>query len=217
MAKHAGASLPKRGLARLLAILLVVAPLQAQQPPAAPQPIAPAPLVQNLKVIPLAGKGEQNDLEKRVMAPLVVEVMDQNDRPVEGAEVVFRFPINGPGAAFPGGKPAQSSRTNAQGQAAAMNWTANNQVGAFDVHVTATYGNQIGETTFSMSNVTRVVEEPKKSSKRGWLSQKWVKVALIGGAAGVAAGIALALRGGGSSSGNTIIISPGSPGIGGPH
>ena len=28
------------------------------------------------------------------MAPLVVQVVDQNERAMEGAEVVFRFPLN---------------------------------------------------------------------------------------------------------------------------
>ena len=62
----------------------------------------------------LAGSGEMNDLERRVMAPLVVQVLDQNDRPMEGAEVVFRFPLNGPGATFPGGKNSVIVRTNAR-------------------------------------------------------------------------------------------------------
>src|ERR1700680_1812652 len=102
---------------------------QQAQPQPQGKPMAQLPIVQNLKVIVLAGKDEMNDLERHVMAPLVVEVLDQNDRPVEGAEVVFRFPINGPGATFPGGRTSQTTRTNGQGQAAAMNWVANNQVG----------------------------------------------------------------------------------------
>jgi len=78
------------------------APAPAQ--PAPQKPLAPLPVVKNLKLMVLAGNGEMNDLERRVMAPLVVQVLDQNDRPVEGAEVVFRFPLNGPSATFTGGK-----------------------------------------------------------------------------------------------------------------
>jgi hypothetical protein len=232
-------SLSMRGsLAQVLAALLAVAPLfgQSQAPPApapAPptftpetsaQPAQPAPAsptIQGLKVVPLAGKGEMNDLERHVMAPIVVEVMDQDDRPVEGAEVVFRFPINGPSATFTGGKTSQTVRTNGQGQAAARNWTANNQVGSLDVHVTASYGNQVGETTFQMSNVTRIVEEPKKSTRQGgWWSPTWVKAAIVGGTIALAVGVVLATRGGSSktaASQPTITITPGSPTIGGPH
>jgi len=237
MKNTANRTLSIRGaLARILIVLLPIVPVLAEQqgqgsaqtpasPPSspAPQPGQPAPaspLVQGLKIVPLAGKGEMNDLERHVMAPLVIEVLDQNDRPVEGAEVVFRFPINGPGATFPGEKTSQTTRTNGQGQAAAMNWIANNQVGAFDVHITANYGNQLGESTVSMSNVNKIVEEAKKTQKNGaWYSPRWVKLAILGGTVALAAGVVLATRGSGSTTKAppTITITPGPPTVGGPH
>src|SRR5580658_6500110 len=142
-----------RWLPQLLAMVLIVTPLYAdeqappapQSPPAAAQPapaqpqtappqtpppnaplkpMAPLPVVRNLKMLVLAGNGEMNDLERKVMAPLVVQILDQNDRPVEGADVVFRFPLNGPGAAFAGGQTAQTVRSNGTGEAAAVNWMA---------------------------------------------------------------------------------------------
>ncbi|MGD0435982.1 MAG: hypothetical protein ABSB86_05925, partial [Bryobacteraceae bacterium] len=127
----------ERCLAQVLAFLMVLTPVLADQqapplpaptpatpqtpstPPAQPPAPAPLPVVQGLKIITLAGKDEMNDLERKIMAPLVVSISDQNDRPVEGAEVVFRFPLNGPSALFPGGKSSQTVRTNGQGQAAA--------------------------------------------------------------------------------------------------
>jgi hypothetical protein len=177
-------------------------------------------MMRSLKVTTLAGNKAMNDLERGLMAPLVVQVLDQNDRPVEGAEVVFRFPLNGPGATFRGGNTSQTVHTNGQGQAAAMNWTANNRVGTFEVHVTAAYGNQLGETTVSMSNVTRIVDEGKGAKKGAkWYSSKWVKIALIAGGAATVVGIVLATRGGSSSTTTvpTITITPGSPTVGGPH
>src|ERR1700680_733786 len=226
----------RRALARILIVLLPIVPVLAGQqspgsaqtpasPPSSPspqpgQPASASPVVQGLKIVPLAGKGEMNDLERHVLAPLVIEVLDQSDRPVEGAEVVFRFPINGPGAVFPGGKTSQTARTNGQGQAAAMNWTANNQVGAFDVHVTATYANQSGETTVSMSNVNRIVDEGRKIQKNGgWWSPRWVKLAILGGTVALAAGVVLATRGGSSTTSKqpTITITAGPPTVGGPH
>jgi len=194
-------------------------PAAAAAPPqAAPvQPVAQLPVEQSLKLRVLAGDNEMNDLAKRVMAPLVIQVTDRNERPAEGADVVFRFPISGPGAAFPGGKTSQTVRTNAEGQAAALNWMANGQVGKFSVHVTATYGNQIGEATLTMSNVTTVVPEKPKSTAAGWWSHKWVKVAVIGGvAAAVGIGVFLATRGS-KSSGPPITVNPGSPTVGAPQ
>ena len=220
------------GLAAPPAAYGQLAPAQQQAPtpqqvpaPAQIKPMAPLPLVQSLKVIPLAGNGEMNDLERRVMVPLVVEVLDQNDAPIEGADVVFRFPLNGPGAAFAGNRPSNKVRTNGQGQAAATGWQANDQVGTFDVHVTATYGNQIGETTVSMSNVTRIVDDVKKKRQNNasfWSSRTFKIAAIVGGAA-LVAGIVLATRGGGGTKPSptpappTITITPGSPTVGGPH
>jgi len=213
----------KRCLCPVIAVLLAVptgaaaqqAPVSA---PAEAKPAPPLPMVQNLKVLPLAGNGESNDLERRVMAPLVVEVLDLQDRPIEGAEVVFRFPLRGPSAVFTDQKTVKTVRTNGQGQAAATGWTANNEVGSFQIHVTANYGNQEGETTITMSNVQRVpdAELNRIAKRKSFWSSKWFKIGLIAGGAGLAAGIVLATRGGGTHTTPTITVSPGSPSVGGP-
>ena len=96
---------------------------------------------------------------------------------------------------------------------------ANGQVGNFQVHVNASYGNQVGETTVSMSNVTRIADEAKgkKSTHESLWSHRWFKIAVIGGAAAaIGIGVFLATRGGGSKSGTTVTINPGSPGVGAP-
>jgi len=224
-------------LPQALAVLLAVPPgLLAQQPtappPAAPpgtnspapqaptqiKPMSPLPIVQDLQVIPLAGNNEKNDLERRVMAPLVVEVLDRNSRPVEGADVVFRFPLNGPGATFRNQQTSKTVRTDGTGQASATGWMANDEVGTFQVRVTASYGNETGETTIKMTNAARVTAEDRKSKRgRSWWSSPWVKVAVIGGAAAAVAGIVLATTGGGGSSSHTVTITPGPPVVGAPH
>jgi hypothetical protein len=208
----------------LLLLLILPSWIAAQQVPApAPaKPIAPLPTVQNLKIIPLAGAGEMNDLERRTMAPLVVEVLDQNDHPVEGAEVVFRFPLKGPGATFPNDRTSRMVRSDAQGEAAALDWTANSEVGSFQVHVTASYGNQIGETNITMSNVTRITDALRKQNekKRHVWSSKWFKIGVIAAAAAIAVGVVLATRGSSSTTkatSPTVTITAGSPTLGGPH
>jgi hypothetical protein len=236
--------LRRRWLPQALAVLLVVTQIQAAEqaaappqtpaapqtgtPPTAPNPIpaqpqAPAqpvpqlPVEQSLKIVALAGDGEKNDLERRVMAPLVVQVLDRDERPVAGAEVIFRFPISGPSASFGGGKTSVTVRTRGDGQAAATNWMASG-VGTFQVHVNASYGNQVGEITVSMSNVTRVVEEAKKSKAGSLWSHRWFKIAVIGGAAvAIGLGVYFGTRGGGGKSGSTVTITPGSPTVGAPQ
>ncbi len=204
-----------------LAILLALPPNLLAQQPTVQQPVAqqPAqtetlPAVEGLKVIPLAGNHAMNDLERRVMAPLVVQVLDQNSRPVEGAQVVFRFPLNGPGAEFGNQQTAQTVRTNADGQASAVGWMARG-AGTFQVHITVSRGNELGETTISMTNVTRIVDDGKVRHKTWW-SNKWAKIAVIAGAAGAVVAVVLLTRGGGSSS-RTVTATPGSPTIGGPQ
>ena len=115
------ASLLRHGLPPLLSVLLVVLPvvaddalpLAAQQPPAAPGRLhgarAATRCLYAATRCPCAAShdrkpqsdcpgwpDEVNDIQRKVMAPLVIEVLDQNDRPVEGAEVVFRFPLEAP-------------------------------------------------------------------------------------------------------------------------
>ena len=230
----------RRWLPQALAALLVVTQVQAAEPGAAlpqapegqpatpapapgqpapgqPAPVAPLPVEQSLKVRVLAGDGEMNDLERRVMAPLVVQVVDQNERAMEGAQVIFRFPLDGPSAVFPGGKNSVTVLTNGVGQAAAINWMANGQTGSFQVHVNATYGNQVGEATLTMTNVTRIENSSKNlagaSKKEGLWSHRWFKVAVIGGAAlAVGLGVYFGTRGG--NSGTTVGVSTGPPTVG---
>jgi hypothetical protein len=158
-----------------------------------------------------------NDMQRRVMSPLVVQVVNTEDTAMEGAEVVFRFPLDGPSATFPGGKNVLTARTNGAGQAAAMNWMANGMAGTFQVHVTASYGNQVGEATVSMTNVTRIEASAKQAKKEKSLwSHTWFKAALIGGAVAIGVGIYFATRGGGGKSGSTVTVTPGQPTVGTP-
>jgi len=209
----------KRWLPYALAGLLVLPPnVGAQEPASTPQgaPVAQPATVQSLKIIPLSGNQGMNDLERKVMVPLVVQVVDQSDQPVDGADLVFRFPLNGPGATFAGDKSSQTFRTNADGQASATGWTSNGKVGTFRVQVTASRGNELGSATISMTNVTRIVGAGRTSGKRWW-SSKWAKIGIVAGTAGIIAAIILANRGSGSTSPTVITATPGSPTIGGPQ
>lgn len=200
-----------------LAFVLALPPVAVSQTPTSPVPSSTqAATIRNLRIIPLAGNQEMNDLENKVMAPLVVQVLDANDQPVEGADVVFRFPLNGASATFEGDQNAKTFRTNVDGQAAATGWTANGKVGAFRVQVTATRGTEQGSTVVSMTNVTRITEAQKKSSQnKKWWSSRWGKVAIGAGVAAIVVGIVLGVRGGSNT--HVITATPGQPTIGGPQ
>lgn len=207
----------QRWLRQILAVLLALPPFAGAQTPAAQAPGQIAPIAslqtQDLRVVPLAGNGEYNDLQRLIMAPLVVQVLDQDGRPLEGAQVVFSFPLQGPTATFGNKQSSQTTRTNADGQAAATGWVANTP-GTFQVKVTATRGNEIGETTIMMTNATKVVETRKEKHK-SWWSSKWAKIGVIAVAAAVVVSVVLIERGGSSTT--TVTASPGSPTIGAPQ
>ncbi len=201
--------------------LALAVSLAAPAWPAAPPPATPPPNEQ-LKVFVLEGQGAVNYLpEKRGRTP-VVEVRDENDLPVEGAEVLFELPASGPGGEFAGGGRSKSVKTGIGGQAAAP-FTVNNQAGAFQIKVTAKIGDKIGRAVIGQVNsATPAVMTPQKKS--GWFTTRKMLIISSVAAAGVIAGV-LATNGG-SSSGSTptappapptIIITPGSPTFGGPR
>lgn len=184
---------------------------QAQTPaPAAPQtPIAPVPTVEDLKVLVLEGQHSINNTARHIGVQPVVEVRDQNDRPVEGASVVFRLPPSGAGGSFGANALTFTARSNAQGQAAASGFVPNDQLGRFDIHVTATLQNRIGQATISETNSPNnlSVVEPEAKHTPLWRN----KYVLIGVAAAAVAGIVFAVRSGHSSPAPnpTVTITPG--------
>jgi hypothetical protein len=205
-----------RRLRRYLSLILAAAialPASNGQTPAQPPAAQPQGTTRTLKVVALAGNGEFNDLANKVMAPLVIEVLDQNDDPVEGADVTFRFPLQGPGATFADQKTSAISRTGPDGQAAATGWMANSQVGKFQVQVTATRANEYGFGVLMMTNVTKMPSRARSKSKSWWTS-KWAIVTYVAVAAAVVVGVVLATRGSGSK---VIVVNPGSPTIGAPQ
>jgi hypothetical protein len=201
-----------RAMALLMAALLGVPSIALGQQPAPAAPPATVPTVRSLRIIALAGRNSENDLQTGVMAPLAVQVLDSNDRPIEGATVVFRFPPTGPSAKFSDDQLTQTVRTNTGGQARATGWMANMVVGQFAVFVTASRGNEQGTLSIPMSNVPRFVPSSERKQKH-WYTSKW---AIIGYIAGAAAITAILVSNGGAGS-TTIRGVPGAPTVGGPQ
>jgi hypothetical protein len=115
---------------------------------------------------------------------------------------------------FDGQRTSETVRSNAEGQARAINWTANNQTGAFQVRVTASLGNEFGQTIVTMSNVSHVTAETGRTHHRFWNKKVAIVVAVV--AAGAVTGILLS-RNSGSSGPTQVTISAGTPTLGGAH
>lgn len=193
----------------MLIVQLISVAASAQAPQTPQTPIAPVPTVEDLKVLVLEGQHSINNTARHIGVQPVVEVRDQNDRPIEGAMVLFRLPPSGAGGSFGNNSLTFSSRTNAQGQAAASGFVPNDQLGRFDIHVTATLQNRIGQATISETNSPNSlsVVEPAPKHTPLWRN----KYLLIGVAAAVAVGVFFAVRSGHSSPAPppTVTITPG--------
>lgn len=195
-----------------------------QAPNTAQTPVAGQPANQGptglapeggLKVVVLSGNTSTNINLHETVVP-VVEIRDQDDRPLEGAKVEFQLPLTGPSGAFEGGVRNLTATTNVQGQASAP-YVPNNELGRFTIQVKATLGTRTGSGTITARNANE--SEPVKGPSKIGSHKKLIIVAAVL-TAGAIVGIVLATRGGGGGNGGgnpTLTISPGVPTVGAPH
>lgn len=169
-----------------------------------------------LKIVVVQGEGALNNIKSRTATQPVVEVRDENDKPVEGAEVVFQLPAAGAGGVFNGWMRTQTTRTNAQGQASASGMTPNDQEGRFNIKVTATQGNKTGTAIIAQSNT---LSGGNGRSARGSRKALWVVLGLAA-VGGIAGGVA-ATRGNGNGTTTPVAvpvtITPGPVSVGTPR
>lgn len=179
-----------------------------------PQPAEPPGV---LKIVVLEGEGAVNNIRARSATAPVVEVRDENDKPVAGAEVVFQLPPAGAGGVFHGWMRTQTVRTDERGRAAASGYAPNDQAGRFNIKVTATLGNKTGSAVIAQSNVYRGGgAAPGMSGGRAG----WWKIALGVGTAGAVIGAVAATRGNGqtaTAASRPITIVPGPITVGSPR
>ncbi len=170
----------------------------------------PAPL--GIKIVVLQGEGARHSIRSRHGVQTVIEVRDQDSRPLPGAQVVFQLPAAGPGGTFPGGRLTQRTVTDARGQASTAGFAPNDQEGRFNLKVIAVSGDLKAEAVVSQVNQARTEIDARRRSKKPWI------VLALGGAA---AGIIAATRGGGGSAAAaptpTITLVPGPVSVGGPR
>ncbi|HTM47552.1 MAG TPA: hypothetical protein VL285_02655 [Bryobacteraceae bacterium] len=163
------------------------------------------------------GEGAENNVRTRSATQPVVEVRDEGDKPVPGAEVVFQLPPAGPGGVFNGWMRTQTARTGPEGRAQANGFAPNDEEGRFNIRVTATSGTKTSNAIIAQTNTrgTGNGGHHAKSNKK-----LWTIIAIVGVAA-LTGGIIAATRGGDSNSSETVsipvTISPGPVTVGGPR
>jgi len=115
-------------------------------------PTATAQTTAGIKIVIVQGEGAVNNVKQRVAREPIVEVQDENNRPVVGALVLFTLPERGASGVFANGSHTMSVVTDAQGRAIGAGLKPNNVGGNFQIRVDATYQNQTASASISQSN-----------------------------------------------------------------
>jgi hypothetical protein len=171
--------------------------------------------VTGLSITIVEGEGAINNVRQRVNREPIVQVEDENHKPIAGAVVVFFLPDTGASGTFADGSRMLMTVTDNQGRATARGIRPNGQSGPMLIRVTASFQ---GLTASSVITQTNAAAASAASGAGLSTTAKWAII--LGIAAGAAAGgVIAATRGGGSSSPSTpppITITPGTPTVGGP-
>lgn len=206
-----------RTVSPALCLSMISAILTAQEKPT-PVPGSPAAVVRRLppgglKILVLEGRDIRNSIKTKSAVSPVVQVLDSQDQPVQGATVTFEVPPTGPGGTFAAGAPLATARTDYGGQATAA-FTPNNVAGTFFIRVSASLGDQKAEARIRQINDKDLPEPAAIIPPKAWYKQKkWWAVLGAAAGGGIATGIILA----GRNDPPTVTISPAPIGIGGPR
>ena|SRR5690242_16132229 len=174
----------------------------------------PAPQAPTLRVVIVEGEGAINNIKERVNREPIVQVEDENHKPVAGAAVIFFLPNQGPSGVFPNGTRSLTVTTDAQGRAVASGIRPNNVAGQLQIRVTASYQGQVASATITQTNVAAA-----GAAAGAGLGTTAKLLLIIGLAGGAAAGAIVATHSGSSSTPSTppaISITPGTPTVGAP-
>jgi hypothetical protein len=164
-----------------------------------------------LKIVILDGEGAINDIKQGTAREPIVEVRDENDRPLSGALVVFTLPDRGAGGVFADGSKSLMVHTDSKGQVVARGLRPNKTAGEFRIRVDASHQGLTANTTIAQTNVLGTAVAATG------ISAKLITIlSIVGGAAAV--GVVAATRGGSeSSSSNPTTINPGRTTVGPPQ
>lgn len=154
------------------------------------------------------GEGALNDIRARTAREPIVEVQDENHKPVAGALVLFTTPGSGPSGVFPGGLTSFKTTTAADGRATATGLKPNRASGQFQIQVTATLGELSTVAVINQTNMGKLTSV--QSHAAHGISMK--AIAIIGGVAGAGALTGFLLTRGSHSD----TITAGAPTVGAP-
>jgi hypothetical protein len=186
--------------------------------PCVPVIFAQAP-AHTLNLVIVEGDGAINNIRQRTAREPVVQVEDENHKPVAGAAVIFLLPEHGAGGTFADGSHSLTVTTNAQGRASARGIHLNSVQGQFQIGVTATYNGMTATTTISQSiAVGAAGAGGAGAAVAAGLSAKAIVIIVVAAAAAAGGAAYAATHTGGSSSAAAAgtTITPGTGTVGPP-
>lgn len=167
-----------------------------------------------LNIVIVEGEGAINNIKQRTAREPIVQVEDQNHKPVAGAAVVFLLPDQGASGVFANGSHTLTVMTDAQGRAVARGFRPNSVQGKLQIHVTASHQGQTASATINQVNALTAAT----GAAAAGVSAKLITILVIAGGA-VAGGVVAATRGGGSSTTTAppTTVTAGTGTVGAPH
>jgi hypothetical protein len=192
------------GRSLFLSCLLLTNLLGAQAPEQQP-PAAPPRLFINI----VEGEGTLNNVKQRVNREPIVQVEDENHKPIAGAAVIFFLPTSGPSGTFANGSQTLTVTTDSLGRASATGIRPNHVVGKLQIRVTASANGQSASAIITQANIAG-------ANVGGGLSTPMKVLIVTGAVVGVAAAVYFGVRSTTSSTASSVIITPGIPTVGAP-
>jgi len=139
-------SVPIRFLVSLILTFMLAIPEAVLSAPAESQ----APTQLNLIIV--EGDGAINNVRQRTAREPIVQVQDENKKPVAGATIVFLLPESGPSGTFKDGTRILKVMSDNNGRAVAKGLRLNNISGKFQIQVEASYKGATATSTITQSN-----------------------------------------------------------------
>jgi hypothetical protein len=196
-------------LAEVLAITYSTPPAGAQ----APEP-------KQLTISILEGEGAINNIRQRTAREAMVQVQDENHKPVAGVAVTFFLADHGASGVFANGSQSMTVLTDANGQAAMRGMVPNQMAGKMEIRGSARLGNLNADAVITQTNAAGAA-----AAGGAAISGKVIALIVVI-AAGAAVGAIVATHGGSSASSTTtiptgpstpaVVITPGTPTVGHP-
>ena len=159
-----------------------------------------------LNVTVVEGEAGINNIRQHTGSDVAVRVVDDSQKPVSGAAVVFTLPSQGASGKFRDGSGILTVTTDADGKAAARGLRPNEVAGKMEIRITASSQGRTGNAVATQFNM-----DVRKRDGGG--NGKLIVILLVVGAAAVGGTVA-ALHSSGSSTPAaaapaTITLSPG--------